>query len=127
MSAATLPVAFTVTLPLPPSTNNAYRNAGLGRALTAEARAWKQSAAWLVHVDYRDQGKPALSPPLTLSLFLYLPSERRADISNRIKLVEDVLCAALGVDDHHVHELHCFRAVDRQNPRLVAVVRSLVG
>jgi crossover junction endodeoxyribonuclease RusA len=120
-----MPSGLVVDLPLPPTTNNAYANApGRGRVLTSEARAWKQGAVIIA----RSASKfgPAVTPPLALHLFVYFADNRR-DLDGAIKLAQDAVCEALGINDRHVHEVHAIRAVDRARPRLVVVVRSMEG
>lgn len=120
-----MPGGLVVDLPLPPSTNHAYRNApGRGRALTDEARRWQTGAAALTRGALREQMTAPLAPPLALSLFVYLANQRR-DLDNCIKLAQDAVCAALGVDDRQVAELHAYRALAKETPHLVVVVRSL--
>jgi Holliday junction resolvase RusA-like endonuclease len=115
--------ALAFELPLPPSSNNTYTNApGRGRALTSYAKSWKTAATVITRTAARASTWPI--PPFSLSLFVYLPNEQR-DLDNCIKLAQDAICEALGTDDRRVHELHAYRAIDKQRPRLVVVVRTI--
>lgn len=112
-----------IELPLPPSANNAYRNApGLGRTLTATARKWKADAQLLARIAVRDGPRP--QPPVAISFFVWLPNQQR-DLDNCLKLCQDAVCAALGFDDRHVQEIHGYRAIDKQHPRVVCIVRTV--
>jgi Holliday junction resolvase RusA-like endonuclease len=114
-----------IELPLPPSSNNSYINVPeRGRALSRYAQQWKLAAVGLTRAAARDGPRPA--PPFSLSLFVYLPNEQR-DLDNCIKLTQDAVCDALGTNDRRVHEIHAYRAIDKQRPRLVAVVRTIVA
>jgi Holliday junction resolvase RusA-like endonuclease len=90
--------------------------------LTSEARQWQAVAGALTRVAMRDG--PAVTAPLALSLFVYFPDKRR-DLDGAIKLAQDAVCGALGINDRYVHEVHAYRGVDKANPRLVVVVRGV--
>jgi crossover junction endodeoxyribonuclease RusA len=115
--------SLSVRLPLPPSSNNCYVNvAGKGRVLTSEARNWQMAATALTRAALREQGPPPL-PPLVISMFVYFPNRRR-DVSNAIKLAEDAVCGALAINDRYVHEIHVYRLLSKDNPRLDIVIST---
>jgi Holliday junction resolvase RusA-like endonuclease len=118
-------------LDLPPSSNNIYYNIKGGRALTSEARSWKRRA---VH-SMVEQGNLCLDtsfePDSKYGIELYFffkavenegwykrdkNGNRKAksrwkkiDLSNRIKLLEDALKDATGVDDSAIFEMIIYK------------------
>lgn len=117
------PRSVCVTLSLPPSWNNALHAVpGRGRVLSAEARAWKQEAGWLTRQAMA--GCEPLRPPLEVSLFAYGLSRRR-DLDGLIKLAQDSVCEALGIDDRYVDEVYAVRVPGKVAPRLDVVVSEL--
>lgn len=115
---------ITFTTPLPPSLNNAYTNGrGHGRrVLTAEGRMYKSGVASLL-LGQRPLPEGAR---VGLTLRLWFKTRQRADISNRVKLLEDALSEALGFDDCRVDRLIVERAgYDAEWPRCEVVVEVL--
>jgi crossover junction endodeoxyribonuclease RusA len=76
-------------LPVPPSLNNAYINVrGRGRVPSKAHTQWKRDAGWIIAAG-KTRGLGWIVGPYTLTIFL--PSSMRGDVSNRIKLAEDLL------------------------------------
>lgn len=109
-------------LPVPPSSNNAYRNvARVGRVRTAEAKAWEAQARLMIASRVRP-----LAPPY--SLRIELPAKLRGDISNRIKLVEDLLVkVGIFTDDRHVSTLVVKRGLAPKGIALVTAATDYAG
>jgi len=124
---------FRVWIPrLPPSSNNIYirHPAGKGRVLSPQARTFKLKAMQAI----QDGAKVALlklekNVPYELHLAVFFEQvENKAstkgnrykqmDLSNRIKLIEDTVASAIGLDDCHnfrtSQEKHC----DPEHPGL---------
>lgn len=103
----TWPRSVTVRLPtLPPGANNAYFNVKRGRVLSPEARTWKEAAGWFTKQAMA--GVEPLRPPVRVALFAYGLSRRR-DLDGVIKLAQDAVCEALGIDDRYVDEVYAVR------------------
>lgn len=85
---------LTFTMPIPPSVNALYRNvSGKGRVRTKAYDAWREEAGWYVRTKWRAVGAPVIKPqPMALSIRIGL-DDRRSDLSNRIKAIEDILVA----------------------------------
>jgi Holliday junction resolvase RusA-like endonuclease len=118
---------------LPPSSNNIYvkRPAG-GRMLSQKARTFKVRAMQVIQKEGRVAFlhlKEEVPYELKLSIFFEAvlnkgyPDKaktkfKRIDIGNRLKLIEDTVSDALGLDDCHnfriILEKHC----DLKNPGL---------
>lgn len=112
-----------VTVPFPPSVNNAYANvttrSGVSKRVKTE-RASEFVKAVCEHVRWYllavNRRPPA--PPYRLTLHLYPPLDgRKHDASNLVKLPEDALMAAIKQDDDDVLEVHVFKHAKDRQPR----------
>lgn len=100
-------MSWTVTLPgQPPSGNHAnkigrgYRRGGIAYpklVKTPEAEAYQQGAAMLVRAARPSSWKPDGKSQIIVEYRFYLA--RDADCTNLIKVVEDAVFPALGLDD----------------------------
>lgn len=125
-------LTFEMTLPLPPGVNNQYVTLKSGRrALSREAKAWKRVARQELEVQ-RFDGR--LSEALIqaaqegyLSLFLdfYFETPLRRDLDGGLKILQDTLCKAIGVDDRRVVDIHLVKRIDPLRPRVELVVEVL--
>ena len=81
-------------LPMPPSTNNLYANAGKGRVKTTAYRNWQSRAGWEMKAQW-----PTL-PHFDgmLECRIVLPRTSRIDIDN-IKALPDLLTYMRVIDD----------------------------
>lgn len=120
---------MTLTLPFPPSTNNAYSTVRGRRVKTASAREYATEVAWRVADEMRvdpDGEWPTRADRLAVTLTAHAPDARRRDLANLEKLVLDAVCKQLGVDDSQIDRLTLQRGgVDRVNPRLVLRLEAL--
>lgn len=89
-------MTFQVTLPVPPTLNNAYRNVpGKGRVKTREYGAWLAPAIIIIRASVRTA--KAVRGPLHIAI--RLPLKMRGDIDNRIKPILDALVKSGRIDD----------------------------
>lgn len=96
--------AIHITLPLPPSLNNLYKNAGKRRVCTVEYDDWKFRAGFAA--------KKAGRSPITGGYVVYLglPKNMRGDIDNRFKPVLDLLVRmSITPDDRHCQGVMAWR------------------
>lgn len=109
-----------IELPLPPSANKAYASLRNRRILTAEGKLFKQQVRDLFGQAYATRPLPELQDH-ALALDITLTFEavenagwskgtaknryKRVDVSNRLKLLEDAIFSALGVDDSLIFSL----------------------
>lgn len=94
------------TLPFPPSSNRYWRTTRNGRIyVSAEAKDYREAASELL-TAYRH----GLAGKLRLELFLFPPNLVRWDVSNRIKILEDVLeiCGVIA-NDRFVDDIRAVR------------------
>lgn len=114
------PSSFSAEITIPPSSNNAYANVpGRGRVSTAAHKAWKRAAGWEL---------AALKPPKFVCpyrLTIQVPYKLRGDVSNRIKLAEDLL-VSLGItpDDRNAVSVTAERSPDVPEGRFIVTVRA---
>jgi hypothetical protein len=98
-------MAFSLSLPLPPSTNHLFATVGRKRIRTAKYNSWARNAGTVAKIARPSPvcGKFALQ--------IGLPFDMPGDISNRIKAVEDLLVDLKFTDD----DRHCVRVVVERN------------
>ena len=64
---------------------------------------------------------------LALTIMFYFASALRRDLDGGLKIAQDALCEALGVNDNLVIEIHLSKRVDRHCPRIEVCLTALVG
>lgn len=121
------PPKLTLTLPIPPSTNNAYANnhKTKGRSLTPKGRAYKADTLWLAYTG--GARTFAASPPYSLTIVFYFPDIKKRDVANFEKLLTDTLMGAINSDDQHIHDMRLIKRVDRKRPRAEVTLRGSTG
>lgn len=111
-----------LTLPLPPSVNHAYRDATIRgrrrRVQTTTVKAYKAQVRDLAAM----QRASMLEGELSLTVVVYFP-DRRRDLSNVVKVLEDSLKGICYRDDRQIHHLELFKRYDRGNPRAEIVLQ----
>lgn len=120
-----------LTLPLPPGVNNQYATVNGRRVLSAEARTYK--AAVSRQVDERTFSgsvTPSMLDALRgsyLSLFIdfYFASPLKRDLDGGLKVTQDALCEALGVNDNRVVDIHLVKRIDPRNPRIEVQLEAI--
>lgn len=110
-----------LVLPFPVSLNAAYAGAGRGLRLTDKAKAYKAEVYQLANAAYRDpisyNPKPMLEGDLAMRIWLYRP-ERRGDIDNFTKLLQDSLQGVIYKNDNAIVEQHLYKRLDSLTPRV---------
>jgi Holliday junction resolvase RusA-like endonuclease len=127
------PPSLRLTVPVPPSLNNAYTNGkGHGRrVLSKEGRDYKATIAQLLLCRAHPVGGFELAinqpkPRIGMHIKLWFATRQRRDISNCVKLLEDALSEGLGFDDCAVDKLYVERAgYDAAQPRCEVVIEVL--
>lgn len=114
-------MSLTLTLPIPPSLNNAYqsRRDGRGRFLLPAMKAYKAAVHALVRAAMAESGwAPDPGDRLAVELRMWFADKRRRDLDNCLKIPLDSVAEALGVDDATIDAITIRRAgVDKANPR----------
>ena len=120
-----------LVLPLPPSINHQYATVQGRRVLSRAGREFKRLVVeevenWLdthphVHVALFQQHY------LALTLMFYFMTALRRDLDGGLKIAQDALCEALGVNDNLVIEIHLSKRVDRHSPRMEVQLTALTA
>lgn len=124
-----LAATLTLVLPLPPSINHLYATVQGRRVLSRAGRDFKA----LVATEVEDwlEAHPAFDVQLlqqhylVLTLTFYFATVLRRDLDGGLKIAQDALCEALGVNDNLVVEISLSKRVDRQCPRLEVTLAAL--
>lgn len=123
--------SFRVELPLPISLNNAYANrkpSGAkgpksfrgGRYPTKEHTAWKKAAAWELAIAK----PPKITGPYRFEILV--PDKMRGDVSNRIKLAEDLLVEqGVTPDDSQCVSSMAMRSLGVPKGRCIVIVGAV--
>jgi crossover junction endodeoxyribonuclease RusA len=118
------PVSLRFTLPLPPGVNNQYLTVNRRRVLSGPAKAFKRDVTKLVErarldgVVTLDAERRLKDSFLGVYLTFYFETPNRRDLDGGLKIALDALCAALGVDDRMVVDLHLTKRIDPLHPHL---------
>ncbi|MBD0306393.1 MAG: RusA family crossover junction endodeoxyribonuclease [Nitrospiraceae bacterium] len=111
-----------LTLPLPPSINHQYATVNNRRVLSAVGRRYKnevgrQVLVALAHSAHREALLQTLrSAYLTLTIRFHFSSPLRRDVDGGLKITQDALCEALGLNDSRVFEVHLCKIVGATLP-----------
>jgi len=115
-----MPQACRLTLPIPPSVNQAYVNVPKrGRVASKELKEWKAAAGWQIKTQPRAQ----FAGPFTIRLLL--PKDMRGDVDNRLKPVLDLLVSlSITPDDRFAKSVSSERFPDIAPNECVVIVES---
>lgn len=81
-------MSVSLTLPMPPSTNNLFVNGSKGRFPSQKYEDWKQEAGWIL----ASQRPAKVTGPVVLFFhFQDGKDKRKRDVTNFIKAAEDLL------------------------------------
>ncbi len=118
---------WSFTVPgLPPSVNHAYRlfslKSGPARmAKTTEALTYQVGVGYIVRAAKPKNWVP--SRRIYVIYRMWFDTNRR-DASNAIKLLEDGIAVALGVNDNTFLPCVASKEVDKANPRVEVTIRN---
>ncbi len=115
----TTPPRIQFTLTLPPSVNNQYATVNGRRVLAPTARAWiKLSERQLLTTFPEPFVAAAKQGYLALFIDFFFETPMRRDLDGGLKIAQDVICRALGVDDRRVVDIHLVKRIDPLRPRI---------
>ena len=120
-----------LVLPLPPSIDHQYATVQGRRVLSRSGREFKSLVAEEVE-NWLDKG-PHVDVTLfqhhylALTITFYFRSALRRDLDGGLKIAQDALCEALGVNDNLVIEIHLRKRVDRHSPRMEVQLTALTA
>ena len=113
-------------LPLPPSVNSQYSTVNGRRVLSAGARRWRKLAlGQLAGIFEPTFTQRASEGYLALFIDCFFETPLRRDLDGGLKITQDVICEALGVDDRRVVDIHLVKRIDPLRPRLEIEIEAL--
>lgn len=118
------PDRLSITLPVPPSINHQYATVKARRVLSSVGRAYKALVGGLVLVALaRSPHREPLyrllrQAPLSLAIRFHFQSAARRDVDSGLKIAQDALCEALGINDNRIVEIHLYKHADPVRPRI---------
>ena len=131
MEAKTPEAQLTLILPVPPSVNHLYATVNGRRVLSRAGRDFKTMVADEVEAwqDREQISRAAIEAfgrhYLSLTITFYFITALRRDLDGGLKIAQDALCEAIGVNDNLVTEIHLSKRVDRQHPRMEIRLQTL--
>ncbi|GIX45832.1 MAG: hypothetical protein KatS3mg131_0043 [Candidatus Tectimicrobiota bacterium] len=120
-----------LSLPLPPSINHQYATVAGRRVLSRAGRAFKALVAEAVErwLEAQQVPRAALAQlrqhTFALHITFYFDTAWRRDLDGGLKITQDALCEALGINDTLVVEIHLYKRVDPQLPRTELCLTAL--
>ena len=131
MEANSPDLQLALTLPMPPSVNHLYATVNGRRVLSRAGRDFKalvadEVEAWQDREQLSNTAVAAFGRHyLSLTIMFYFATALRRDLDGGLKIAQDALCEALGVNDNLVAEIHLSKRVDRQQPRIEVRLETL--
>ena len=104
---------------MPISTNKLYQGR---RFLTKEGKANKEAISWEAKAQWMPR-KP-ITGKIAITGRLYFKDGRMLDIEN-LKALWDSLSGIVYEDDRQIHELHLFKGISKEHPRVELTIASL--
>jgi crossover junction endodeoxyribonuclease RusA len=114
-------------LSLPPSINSQYATVNGRRVLSRTAARWKKEATQALDRLVLPDPFVATLQKGYLALFIdfYFETPMRRDLDGGLKITQDVICQALGIDDRRVVDIHLVKRIDPLRPRIEVEVEAL--
>jgi len=118
-------------LPLPPSINQQYATVNGRRVLSKASRAYKKEAGKAIR---RLRAGGVISDALVavlregfMALFIdfYFETPRRRDLDGGLKITQDAICDALGINDNRVVDVHLVKRIDPLRPRIEVELEAI--
>lgn len=128
---ATTDGTLCLILPLPPSINHQYATVHGRRVLSSAGRRFKTQVGQevLCVLAARRSGPPLTETlngaPLALDLRFYFSSGLRRDIDGGLKITQDAVCEALGINDNRIIEVILRKDIDAEAPRMELSLRRV--
>lgn len=118
-------------LPLPPGINQQYATVRGRRVLSRASRNYKKTVASIVG-RLRMEGtiSEALVEALRegfVALFIdfYFETPHRRDLDGGLKIAQDAICEAIGVNDTRVVDVHLLKRIDPLRPHIDVELEAL--
>lgn len=95
----------------PISVNRMYRGR---KFLTKDGKATKDAIAWEIASQVKSE---PLVGSVAVNVLFYFKNPRM-DIDNALKALLDCMTGIIYKDDSQIEELHVFKMIDKENPRI---------
>jgi crossover junction endodeoxyribonuclease RusA len=121
---SSLELPLKLTLPLPPSINHQYATVQGRRVLSLAGRQFKSRVGQeILFLLAKRRAKACAAEaldgmPLLLCLRFYFTSAARRDIDGGLKITQDAVCEALGINDNRIVEVRLRKHLDPAAPRM---------
>jgi crossover junction endodeoxyribonuclease RusA len=119
-------------LPLPPSINQQYATVNGRRVLSKASRTYKKDVREIIR-ELRAEGVISDSLVATLregfvGLFIdfFFETPRRRDLDGGLKITQDAICDALGVNDNRVVDVHLVKRIDPLRPHIEVELEAIL-
>lgn len=120
------------SLPLPPGINQQYATVNGRRMLSRTSRKYKKNVGKAIR-RLRAEGiiSDALVAALRqgfVGLFIdfYFETPLRRDLDGGLKITQDAICDALGVNDNRVVDVHLVKRIDPLRPRIEVELEAIL-
>ena len=119
-------------LPLPPSINQQYATVNGRRVLSRASRKYKKDVGTAIRQRWADGTiSDALVAALRegfVGLFIdfYFETPRRRDLDGGLKITQDAICDALGVNDNRVVDVHLVKRIDPLRPHIEVELEAIL-
>lgn len=119
-------------LPLPPGINQQYATVNGRRVLSKDSRNYKKEVRKSIR---RLRAKGVISDTLVVALreahvglFIdfYFETPHRRDLDGGLKVTQDAICEALGVNDNRVVDVHLIKRIDPLHPRIEVELEAIL-
>ncbi|MEE8125707.1 MAG: RusA family crossover junction endodeoxyribonuclease [Nitrospirales bacterium] len=116
--------ALFVVLPLPPSINHQYATVNGRRVLSSTGRQYKIAVGKHLSAVLRqsplrgDFLEQLETHSLSLSLRFFFKSTLRRDLDGGLKIAQDAICQAIGLNDNRITAIHLLKDLDADRPRM---------
>ena len=118
-------------LPLPPGINQQYATVNGRRVLSKASRSYKKEVRKSIR---RLRAEGVISDRLVsvlregyIGLFIdfYFETPLRRDLDGGLKVTQDAICDALGVNDNRVVDVHLVKRIDPLRPRIEVELEAI--
>ena len=119
------------SLPLPPSINQQYATVKGRRVLSRASRQYKRDVGKAIK---RLRVEGVISDSLVVALkegfiglFIdfFFETPRRRDLDGGLKITQDAICDALGVNDNRVVDVHLVKRIDPLRPHIEVELEAI--
>jgi len=118
-------------LPLPPGINQQYATVNGRRVLSKDSRSYKKEVQSIVR---RLRANGTIPSELVaalrrgfVGLFIdfYFQTPHRRDLDGGLKITQDAICDALGVNDNRVVDVHLVKRIDPLRPHIEVELEAI--